>query len=328
MIDDRVRAATFPHLFSPLEIGGVRLRNRIFSAGHDTTLPTDGTVNDALIAYQAGRAEGGVGLIIVQVAGVHETARYTSHLLMATDDDCIAATAARRCLPCRGRGRLRPALPSGPRDHGTADGTAPVAYAPSAVPDRALPRHAARAAGRDDRGDHRGLWRGGRAACKAAGLDGVEIVGQPRLPAGAVPQSAHQPARGRVWRQTPENRLRFLREVCRRPCARRGPGFVVGMRISGDEMSSTASTRTRCSRPARRSTPRLDYFNVIGGHLGLARRSRAHRAADGDRRTPTWRRFAAHASRPSASPCSWPAASTSRRTPSGCSPRARPTCAA
>ncbi len=80
----------FPRLFQPLRIRGVRLKNRIMSTGHDTTLPTDGLVNDALIAYHEARARGGAGLIVSQVAGVHETARYTSHMLMATEDECIA----------------------------------------------------------------------------------------------------------------------------------------------------------------------------------------------------------------------------------------------
>ena len=35
----------------------------------------------------------GAGLIVMQVAGVHETARYTAHLLMATSDDCIPGYA-------------------------------------------------------------------------------------------------------------------------------------------------------------------------------------------------------------------------------------------
>ncbi len=46
-------------------------------------------MTDELVAYHDARAAGGVGMIVVQVAGVHETARYTSHVLMATDDDCI-----------------------------------------------------------------------------------------------------------------------------------------------------------------------------------------------------------------------------------------------
>ncbi len=77
------------HLFSPITIRGKTIKNRILSTGHDTTMPTDSLPNDRLVAYHKARAEGGVGLIIVQVAGVHDSARYTTHVLMATTDECI-----------------------------------------------------------------------------------------------------------------------------------------------------------------------------------------------------------------------------------------------
>jgi 2,4-dienoyl-CoA reductase-like NADH-dependent reductase (Old Yellow Enzyme family) len=43
-------SATFPHLFEPLEIRGKRLKNRIMSSGHDTSMPADNLVNEQLIA--------------------------------------------------------------------------------------------------------------------------------------------------------------------------------------------------------------------------------------------------------------------------------------
>ena len=49
----------FPHLFSPLEIRGVEIRNRVFSTGHDTNMAEDGLPGDTLIAYQRARARGG-----------------------------------------------------------------------------------------------------------------------------------------------------------------------------------------------------------------------------------------------------------------------------
>ena len=79
----------FPNLFSPFRIRSTEFRNRIFSTGHDTYLPEGGLPSPALIAYQAARARGGAGLIIIQVVGVHETARYTGELLMGTSNDCI-----------------------------------------------------------------------------------------------------------------------------------------------------------------------------------------------------------------------------------------------
>ncbi|MBW8617648.1 MAG: hypothetical protein KGO21_02980, partial [Hyphomicrobiales bacterium] len=61
-------------LFSSYTIRGVTILNRIVSTGHDTVMAHQGHVTERLIAYHEARAKGGAGLIIVQVAGVHETA--------------------------------------------------------------------------------------------------------------------------------------------------------------------------------------------------------------------------------------------------------------
>jgi hypothetical protein len=52
------------------------------SAGHDKTLPTDGSINDTYVAYHESRRR--VGLIVLQVSAMHESAGYSSHVLMAT----------------------------------------------------------------------------------------------------------------------------------------------------------------------------------------------------------------------------------------------------
>ena len=79
----------FPHLFTPFQVKKTEFRNRIFSTGHDTYLPENYLPSEALTAYHVARAKGGAGLIVVQVVGVHESARYTDDLLMGTDDGCI-----------------------------------------------------------------------------------------------------------------------------------------------------------------------------------------------------------------------------------------------
>lgn len=43
--------ALFPNLFSPFRIGQHTIPNRIVFTGHDTCLPENGVVNDALVAY-------------------------------------------------------------------------------------------------------------------------------------------------------------------------------------------------------------------------------------------------------------------------------------
>ena len=125
----------FPHLFSPLAIGGVTLANRIVSSGHDTVMADHGLITDRLIAYHEARARGGAGLIVVQVAGVHETARYTSHVLMATGDECIDGyRALAAAVKPHGTALFGQLFHPGREVMDLADGTLTVAVAPSAVP--------------------------------------------------------------------------------------------------------------------------------------------------------------------------------------------------
>jgi 2,4-dienoyl-CoA reductase (NADPH2) len=56
-------------LFSPFEIAGLHLPNRIVMPAMGTGLPEhDGTCNDATIAYYRRRAEGGVGMITIEAS--------------------------------------------------------------------------------------------------------------------------------------------------------------------------------------------------------------------------------------------------------------------
>ena len=146
------------------------------STGHDTTMPTDGTVNPALIAYHRARAKGGVGLIITQVAGVHETARYTSHLLMATTDDCIPGyTELAKAVHAEGAVILSQLFHPGREIMESADGLLAVAYAPSAVPNErfhVMPRPLSLAMIEE-------IIAGYASAARRlhqAGFDGVEVV--------------------------------------------------------------------------------------------------------------------------------------------------------
>jgi 2,4-dienoyl-CoA reductase-like NADH-dependent reductase (Old Yellow Enzyme family) len=71
----------FEHLFSPLEVGPVRLRNRIFLTPHATMFTSDARDNlpgETLARYCADRAKGGAALIEVSMAIVGDDV--TSHV--------------------------------------------------------------------------------------------------------------------------------------------------------------------------------------------------------------------------------------------------------
>src|SRR2546430_1118831 len=63
----------YPHLFSPLEIGNVTVRNRIMQTAHVKLFAYNAVDSDRNVAYQAARAQGGAGLLITGNRVVHPT---------------------------------------------------------------------------------------------------------------------------------------------------------------------------------------------------------------------------------------------------------------
>lgn len=254
----------FPHLFSPLTIRGVTLKNRIMSTGHDTVLPTDGTVNAALIAYHQARARGGAGLIVTQVAGVHETARYTSHLLMATDDGCIPGyRALADAIHAEGGAVFSQLFHPGREIMESADGLLAVAYAPSSVPNerfhvmpRALPVPMIEE-----------IIAGYAAAARRmrqAGLDGVEVVASH----GYLPAQFLNPRvnlRTDDWGGDDARRLRFLSEVLTAIRAATDEGFVIGLRLSAGERDDEGLTLDEALSACRALEPLMDYLHLTTG---------------------------------------------------------------
>lgn len=255
---------TFPHLFEPLELRGKRLKNRIMSSGHDTSMPTDNRVNAQLIAYHRARAEGGVGLIVLQVAGVHDSARYTSHVLMATDDSCIDGyrELAETCH-AHGTMVLLQVFHPGREIMESADGLLAVAYSASGVPNerfRVMPRAL-------DQAMINEIVAGYASAARRlheAGIDGVEVVASH----GYLPAQFLNP---RVNRRTDdyngslEHRLKFLREIIEAVRAATDEQFIIGLRISADERDAEGLTEHESLEAVQHLQTQLDYVHIVAG---------------------------------------------------------------
>ncbi len=256
----------FPRLFSPLTIGPVTLKNRIVSSGHDTVMAADGLVTDQLVAYHEARAVGGVGLIVVQVAGVHGSARYTSHILMVTEDDCIPGYARLAdVLHRHGTSVIGQLFHPGREIMESQDGSAPVALAPSAVPTerfhvmpRALPVGLLREI-------VQGFGTGARRL-RDAGLDGVEIVASH----GYLPAQFLNPRVNRrddAYGGSAENRLRFLREAIDAVRREVGRDIAVGLRLSAEERGHDGLTfgEWEPALALLEADGQLDYVSVVAG---------------------------------------------------------------
>src|SRR6516225_7956571 len=228
----------FPHLFSPYRLRGIEIRNRILSTGHDTDLGRHGLPGEALIAYQRARARGGAGLIIVQVVAVHETARYTSEVLMGTSDDHIPGFRPLfRAIRAEGAAAFVQLFHPGRELLGRREGVAQAAYAPSSAPTERF-RIAPRALAAEEIEEIvEGYGQAARRMAEA-GAQGVEIVASH----GYLPAQFLNPLTNRRedrYGGSPENRLRFLEDVAAAVRRAAPADLILGIRLSGDEYEAT-----------------------------------------------------------------------------------------
>ena len=254
----------FPNLFEPLNIGPVSIKNRIVSTGHDTTLPTQGVINDDYLAYQEARARGGVGLIVLQVSAVHDSARYSSHVLMANDDKCIAeyqkmADVCHR-FDTTVFGQL---FHPGREIMETADGLGPIAYSASSVPQErfhVMPLEMTV----EFIAEIVASYASAAKRLETAGIDGVEIVASHGyLPAQFLNPDINK--RNDEYGGTAVNRLRFLREVVAEIRAVTSDQFVVGLRISSREMDEPETEFEVTLDACKQLESQLDYVSVVAG---------------------------------------------------------------
>jgi len=256
-------ASRFPHLFSEIALGRTVVKNRIVSTGHHTH-HAHGAPSDRLVAYQEARARGGAGLIVVEVAAIHEGAQFSPNLLQATSVECVPGyRKLARAVQGHGARIFGQLFHPGREIQSTADGMMAVAHAPSAVPNERfhiMPRPMPEAMIEEVIA---GFGRGAGYLVEA-GLDGIEIVASHSyLPAQFLNPRLN--LRTDRWGGSFENRLRFLKEAI--AAARRAIGdATLGMRISGDELDPAQGLDgDEVAAICRALAPGLDYVSVVAG---------------------------------------------------------------
>jgi len=254
----------FPNLFSPFALGSLEIRNRIFSTGHDTYLPVAGRPSEALHAYHLARARGGAGLIVIQVVGVHETARYTESLLMGTDDSCIPDFAKLiSAIQAEGTRVFIQLFHPGRELMGRPEGVLQPAFAPSPSPSERF-RVAPSPMSEEMIADIiEGYGQAARRMAEA-GADGVEIVASHGyLPAQFMSEAVNR--RDDIYGGSFDNRLRFTRDVIARCRVLVPETCIIGMRYSAYEADTDGTDDSGSLAVCRALAPSLDYLNVIAG---------------------------------------------------------------
>ena len=256
----------FDNLLQPIELGPTKIRNRLFSPPHGTTLGHGGVVTDNLIAYHRTRARGGVGLIIIEGMTLHPSYGFEDSFLYAGSDRIVPGLN-KLAETCRAEGTpvFGQLFHAGRAVRLSHDGSKPLAYSASDVPDeryRVIPVPM----------PNDMVWEMIDSYANAAGrladanLDGIEILAS----TGYLIAQFLNPAtnlRNDEFGGSTNNRLRFLREILSRSRTRIGNDKTLGIRITLDEKIDKALDADEVIKicGALETEGDVDYFSVISG---------------------------------------------------------------
>ena len=221
----------YPTLFSPIRIGAITLRNRLAHASILTRYFQAGRPTERLLNYYRNRARGGAGLIVTEPLAMTAHNRESTRLAVW---DAAAFDAVKACADVvreEGAHLLGQVQDSGRGRHevGRNEG----AVGASALPDD-LSWTVPRVLGMD--GIRRMIedWAESSRCLQRAGFSGVEISAGH----GHLFQQFLSPWSNRRTDQyggDREGRTRFLRELIAAIRATCGDGFIIGLKLPGDE---------------------------------------------------------------------------------------------
>lgn len=257
----------FPRLFSPIDVGPRRVKNRICCSAHADSLAVDGMPGEVARRYYELKAKGGAGFMMCfGSASVHPSSPGKDWNGVELFEDKVipylqefSAAMEAYDVPCVSqithRGR-----------RGRSIDTFERLYAPSAI---AEPNHREVPHAIDDedllaefvKAYAKAAWRlkeGGFAGCEVMASHG-HLIDQFWSPNANI--------RDDHYGGSLENRLRFGVRVLEAVRQRVGDDFIMGIRMTGDDFVDGGLSNELCCEIAAYldELGLIDYFNIIGG---------------------------------------------------------------
>jgi len=260
-------ANQFSYLFTPQKIGPLTVANRIVFPAHGSLLAEDNLAGERHAYYYAERAKGGAGLIITEVTSVHPTCQSFERVILGFDKRVIPGFKRIADMVHEHGTRIFCQLWHCGRDMATTLFTRRSIWAPSPIPgptSREIPHEMEI---HEIEEVIQGYVNTARNV-KEGNFDGVEI----HTAHGYLIHQFLSPwsnKRTDEYGGSLENRMRLANEVIdgiRKEC---GNEFVVGIRISGDELTPGGLDLEDMKIIAQKleASNKLDYISVsIGNH--------------------------------------------------------------
>ncbi len=254
----------YRHLFSPLRVGSLTLRNRIVFSAHLTNYATqDGRPSEQHAAYYAARAAGGAGLIITEEHSTHPTDWPYEKLIHGFHPEVIPGY---RRITDAVHAHGTPILAQINHNGGQASSmyTRLPVWAPSPVPDP-LFREVPKAVEEHEIAEIVAGYARVAEHCMLGGFDGIEL----QCSHSSIVRGFLSPAtnlRTDRYGGSLENRARILIEIVDAVREAIG-GAVLGVRLCGDELIDRGTTIAEAVEVARmvEATGQVDYINTSIG---------------------------------------------------------------
>ena len=258
--------AQFASLMSPFKLGHIEVRNRLVDPAHATALAADHRPSSRLVAFHAARARGGVGLIIMENSRVHPTSAGGGSAMEAWNQDNIPhyKTVA-DAVHSHGAKILAQLIHMG-RNANSMDTLMPV-WAPSAntIP-WANPSGSNEVPHEMTGKEIQELvqwWVRSAFNMKLASIDGVEIHAAHGFLVGQF-LSPLTNQRTDEYGGNQKNRTRLALELAHAIRQEVGQDFVVGIRLSADELIPGGITLEHAIETAQllEEAGDLDYLSI------------------------------------------------------------------
>lgn len=250
------------HLFTGINIAGMRLNNRIVMPCINHSYSPDGMVNERLIAYYTERARGGVGMITVGGCAVHELGRSFQVMCIYDDKFNPGLLKLTQAVQAHGTKIVAQLYHAGGYAKSKEIGGEPLA--PSAVPSK-YTRETPRAMSKADIDDVQAAFVRAAIRAKQVGFDGLELIGS----AGYLLAEFFSPytnLRTDEYGGSFTNRCRFAVELIGKIKAVVGKDYPLLVRLSGNDFIAQSNTNEQAVLVAKTlAAAGVDALNITGG---------------------------------------------------------------
>lgn len=259
----------YSHLFSPIRIGNIRLKNRIIGAPTSPSMITaEGHFTPEMIAYLEEKAMGGVSVVTYGEAIVHSATGKSHNKQLQLDSFGVKQGMAQAARSIHNAGAYANiqlshggkygGLASVGGDHNCCD----VAYGPS---HEMTPMGEVQEMPKELIMEIVESYKTGAKLCKDCGFDMVQV----HAAHGWIFSQFLSPvlnSRTDEFGGSLENRARFLLMVLDAVREGVGPKFPIEIRLSGDDLTDIGLGLEDCIRVAQMVDDKVDLFNISCGN--------------------------------------------------------------